>query len=64
MKLSIHNVSAADFGTYRGMAKNSQGQTTGDIEIYGKFSSLFTSNKALTANDLHPPAQGRDSTFS
>jgi len=34
MKLSIHNVSAADFGTYRCMAKNSQGQTTGDIEIY------------------------------
>ena len=37
MKLRIHNVSVADFGTYRCMAKNSQGQTTGDIELYGNF---------------------------
>ena len=37
MKLRIHNVSAADFGTYRCMAKNSQGQTSGDIELYGNF---------------------------
>ena len=37
MKLRIHNVSASDFGTYRCMAKNSQGETTGDIELYGNF---------------------------
>ena len=42
MKLRIHNVSAADFGTYRCMAKNSQGETTGDIELYGNiFAHMF-----------------------
>lgn len=37
MKLRIYNVSEADFGTYRCLAKNSQGETTGDIELYGNF---------------------------
>lgn len=37
MKLRIYNVSVADFGTYRCLAKNSQGETTGDIELYGNF---------------------------
>ena len=37
MKLRIYNVSAADFGTYRCLARNSQGETTGDIELYGKY---------------------------
>ena len=35
MKLKIHNVSESDFGIYRCLAKNSQGETTGDIELYG-----------------------------
>ena len=37
MKLKIYNVSMADFGNYRCLAKNSQGETTGDIELYGNF---------------------------
>ena len=37
MKLKIYNVSVADFGNYRCLAKNSQGETTGDIELYGNF---------------------------
>ena len=53
MKLKIHNVSESDFGTYRCLAKNSQGETTGDIELYGNsnitgcpMSSNFVYDKA------------------
>ena len=38
MRLTIVNVSAEDFGSYRCVAKNSQGQTDGQIRLYGKLS--------------------------
>lgn len=34
MKLKIFNVSESDFGKYQCKAKNTQGETTGDIELY------------------------------
>merc|ERR1719367_952563 len=34
MKLRIFNVSESDFGKYQCKAKNTQGETTGDIELY------------------------------
>ena len=36
MKLKIHNITENDFGKYRCLAKNSQGETKGEIELYGK----------------------------
>lgn len=36
MKLKILNVTALDFGTYKCMAKNSQGDSNSDITLYGK----------------------------
>ena len=37
MKLKIYNITEADFGTYRCLAKNSQGETSGEISLYGNF---------------------------
>ena len=36
MKLTIFNISASDFGTYRCLAKNPQGESSGEISLYGK----------------------------
>ena len=41
MKLKIFNVSESDFGKYQCKAKNTQGETTGDIELYGMVTLLF-----------------------
>ena len=35
MKIRISNVSEADFGLWRCLAKNSQGETSGEIKLYG-----------------------------
>ena len=35
MKLKIHNITESDFGLYQCLAKNSQGETSGEISIYG-----------------------------
>ena len=35
MKLTIFNISREDFGTYRCIAKNPQGETSGEISLYG-----------------------------
>lgn len=37
MKLHIHNVSASDFGSYRCVAKNSLGETDGNIKLYSEY---------------------------
>ena len=36
MKLHIYNITHEDLGTYKCLAKNSQGETSGEIELYGK----------------------------
>ena len=36
MKLHIHNITREDFGKYKCLAKNSQGETSGEIELNGK----------------------------
>ena len=38
MKLHIYNITHEDLGTYRCLAKNSQGETSGEIELYGESS--------------------------
>lgn len=40
MKLKIRNVSAADFGSYRCVAKNSLGETDGLIKLDGKANKI------------------------
>ena len=40
MKLYIYNITNEDLGTYNCLAKNSEGETSGEIEIYGKFGLL------------------------
>ena len=40
MKLHIYNITQDDLGTYKCLAKNSQGETSGEIELYGKFGLL------------------------
>ena len=52
MKLHIYNITHEDLGTYRCLAKNSQGETSGEIELYGKseisnFDILNDRNKKL-----------------
>ena len=37
MKLQIYNITHEDLGTYKCLAKNSQGETSGEIELYGEF---------------------------
>ena len=37
MKLHIHNITREDFGKYKCLAKNSQGETSGEIELNGKW---------------------------
>ena len=37
MKLHIHNITRDDFGKYKCLAKNSQGETSGEIELNGKW---------------------------
>ena len=36
MRLEILNVTEADFGVYKCMAKNSQGRSNSDITLYGE----------------------------
>ena len=43
MKIRISNVSEDDFGLWRCLAKNSQGETSGEIKLYG-MSMYDTSN--------------------
>lgn len=41
MKLKIRNVGANDFGTYRCVAKNSLGETDGNIKLDGKSNTIL-----------------------
>lgn len=41
MKLKIRNVGANDFGTYRCVAKNSLGETDGNIKLDGKSNTML-----------------------
>ena len=42
MKLRILNLTKEDFGTYKCLAKNSQGETDGEIQLYGnKYKHIF-----------------------
>lgn len=50
MKLRIFNITSNDFGTYRCLAKNSQGETSGEISLYG--SSLFFSIASALQSSL------------
>ena len=45
MKLYIFNITNEDLGTYKCLAKNSQGETSGEIELYGKFGLPHTRNQ-------------------
>jgi len=46
MKLKIQNVTESDFGKYFCLAKNSQGETQGEIALYGEWkSSKIINNK-------------------
>jgi hypothetical protein len=36
MKLKVLNVTEEDLGTFRCLAKNSQGETSGEINLYGQ----------------------------
>ena len=36
MKLQVMNITEEDFGKYKCLAKNSQGESSGEIKIYGK----------------------------
>ena len=36
MKLTVRNLTARDFGSYRCISKNSLGETEGTIRLYGK----------------------------
>ncbi len=52
MRLTIHNLTEEDFGTYRCLAKNSQGESDGIIKFYGESDEkkwlLMTLFKALS----------------
>ena len=37
MKLHIYNITHEDLGKYRCIAKNPQGETSGEIQLYGTF---------------------------
>ena len=43
MILYIHNVTQEDFGTYKCLAKNSQGETSGEIDLNGtlEYTNVF-----------------------
>ncbi len=41
MKLKIQNVTENDFGKYYCLAKNSQGETQGEIALYGELNQIF-----------------------
>lgn len=41
MFLTIHSISAMDFGLYRCVAKNPRGETDGSIRLYGKCDYIF-----------------------
>ena len=41
MKIRISNVSESDFGQWWCLAKNSQGETSGKIKLYGRNMQLF-----------------------
>lgn len=36
MRLKIRNLTSTDFGSYKCVAKNSLGETDGNIKLYGK----------------------------
>ena len=44
MKLHIYNITHEDLGTYRCLAKNSQGETSGEIELYGESGSSISNH--------------------
>ena len=37
MKLHIYNIMKEDLGKYQCLAKNPQGETSGEIDLYGMF---------------------------
>ena len=39
MKLHIYNITQEDLGKYQCLAKNPQGETSGEIDLYGMFTS-------------------------
>ena len=47
MTLRIFNVTERDFGKYQCLAKNAQGDTTGEINLYGKSSSRIIFHEHL-----------------
>ena len=47
MKLHIYNITEDDLGKYQCLAKNSQGETSGEIELYGRFNLENVASTAL-----------------
>ena len=58
MTLTIHNVSRADFGTYMCRAKNSQGESDGEINLYGEDWGTFWYFKSLSHRVSHVLVEG------
>jgi len=54
MKLTVYNITEADFRTYRCLAKNPQGETSGEISLYEKILPSTTTSY-FGGNDVHWP---------
>lgn len=53
MRLTINDVDAQDFGSYRCVAKNSLGDTDGAIKLYRKYMSIATTIITIIRLHIH-----------
>lgn len=60
MKLTINSVSAADFGSYKCVSRNSLGDTDGSIKVYRKYNYGTWSARTLSSKIFHDKSSRQD----